>query len=206
MSDTNEFSDTDMEMIKQFKNCASDYESDSGSDIVVPVNWRLRVISDSSGSKDDLKNMIQSHMIKSSEENVEKIMDIGAEMLEYNITNKNTNTLTRPSPTRAQIMLLTAENSQVKPDDIAKTFSETFRSHIAVGHSPRLLDYNRIRLFNNLIGLTFLFFVWTTVHSSLPYFGCFGSSLMSQSLRGPGAMEGWPKLHINLMSPSAMLF
>ncbi|KAI9575280.1 hypothetical protein GQX74_013120 [Glossina fuscipes] len=75
MSDTKEFSDTDVEMIEQFKNCASDFESDSGSDIVVPVNWRLSVISDSSG-----------------------------------------------------IMLLTAENSQVKPDDIAKTFSETFRS------------------------------------------------------------------------------
>ncbi|KAI9575669.1 hypothetical protein GQX74_011144 [Glossina fuscipes] len=33
-------------------------------------------------------------------------------------------------------------------------------------------------LFTNLIGLTFLFFVWTTVHSSFPHFDCFGSSFL----------------------------
>ncbi|KAL3268805.1 hypothetical protein HHI36_007901 [Cryptolaemus montrouzieri] len=61
MSETSEFYDTNVDMIEQFENCVGDYESDSGSDIVVPVNRSLRVISDSNDSEDDLENKSQSN-------------------------------------------------------------------------------------------------------------------------------------------------
>ncbi|KAI9582115.1 hypothetical protein GQX74_011610 [Glossina fuscipes] len=84
---------------------------------------------------------------------------VGARSFEIRLLNKN---ILHCSPQG----LLEQKMSPIFPFLIA---------HIAVGHSARLLDYNCIRLIHRFDWLDLSIFRL----ASLPYFGCFGFSLLN---------------------------